>query len=292
MIRWMHYRFLYAAISGTIIIAGIFSLVKWGLKFGVDFTGGSLAEYRFEKTLSEETATKELGKVGIAVSSIQQAGQNTYIFRLPPVFQDQKTLVANTLEKVTGGKVEELSFETVGPTVGPDIVRKTLYAMIIAASAILLWVAYQFRSIRFGTSAVLAMFHDSLVTIGSYSLLSHFFGAEVDLLFVTALLTILSFSVHDTIIVYDRIRESQKGFAGSLNELANRAITETMVRSLNNTFTEIFMLTALALLGGTTIRWFAVTLLIGMTSGAYSSPFIAVPILVTWDEIVKKIKGY
>ena len=170
------------------------------------------------------------------------------------------------------------------------LVKKTFYAMIISAVLILLWVAIQFKSFKFGVSAVLAMFHDSLVLIGSFALLGHFFGAEVDFLFVTAALTILSFSVHDTIVVYDRIRESQKKVGGRLYDLANKAVTETMVRSLNNSFTIIFMLVALLLLGGETIKWFAAALLIGTISGTYSSPFVAVPILVTWDEITRKLK--
>jgi preprotein translocase subunit SecF len=135
------------------------------------------------------------------------------------------------------------------------------------------------------------MFHDSLVLIGLFSLFGHFWQAEIDFLFVTALLTILSFSVHDTIVVYDRIRESQRKFGGNLYDLANKAITETMVRSLNNSFTIIFMLVALVLLGGSTLKWFAVALLIGTVSGTYSSPFVAVPLLVTWDEIIQKVRS-
>ena len=162
--------------------------------------------------------------------------------------------------------------------------------MFLASLVILLWVAIQFKSFKFGISAVLAMLHDSLVVIGTYSIFSHFFGAEVDMLFVTALLTVLSFSVHDTIIVYDRIRESKKGLSDDLYDLANKATSETMVRSLNNTFVVIFMMVALLLLGGPTIKWFVATLLVGTISGAYSSPFVAVSILVTLDEISKRFK--
>jgi preprotein translocase subunit SecF len=127
------------------------------------------------------------------------------------------------------------------------------------------------------------------VLIGSFSILGHFFGAEVDFLFVTALLTILSFSVHDTIVVFDRIREMRKTDSRGISELADTAVSETMVRSINNSFTIIFMLLALILLGGETIRWFAVALLIGTFIGTYSSPFVAVSLLVTWDEISKKM---
>ncbi len=262
MIDWMRYRFLYLLISGTVIIAGIFSIAKWGFKVGIDFTGGVSAEYRLA---SGETQTLKLGQLSKEESEKIRA--------------DFKNKGAT-----------EISFENVGPSIGPELIKKTVYALILSALFILLWVAYQFKSLKFGISATLATLHDSLVLIGSFSLLGHFFGAEIDFLFVTAVLTILSFSVHDTIVVYDRIRESQRKLGGSLYDLANKALSETMVRSLNNSFTIIFMLIALILLGGETTKWFAVALLIGTIFGTYSSPFVAVPILVTWDEISKKWK--
>lgn len=290
MIHWMKYRIIYFSISFLVIGAGVFGLFKWGLKLGVDFTGGAMIEYKLSKEISTEDATKIIEKEGIPITAIQKSSGADYIFRTPPVTEEQKTKITKTLETLTGGTVEELRFENVGPTIGPELVKKTVIALLISASLILLWVAYQFKSIKFGTSAVLAMFHDSLVLIGTFSLLGHFFGAEIDFLFVTALLTILSFSVHDTIVVYDRIRESHKKLGGDLIDLTNKALSETMVRSLNNSFTIIFMLVALILLGGTTIKWFAVALLIGTVSGTYSSPFVAVPILITWDEIQRKLK--
>jgi len=286
----MRYRLIYFLISSVVILAGVFSLIKWGLKFGVDFKGGALLEYKVSKKTSTEELTKRIGKENIKVTSIQKSGESSYLFKLGSITQEEKDKVKSMVESVSGGKAEELRFENVGPSIGPELIKKTIYALTISASCILLWVAYQFKSIKFGTSAVLAMFHDSLVVIGSYSLLGHFFGAEVDFLFVTALLTILSFSVHDTIVVYDRIRETQRKQGGEIYNLANKAATETMVRSLNNSFTIIFMLVALVLLGGSTIKWFAITLLIGTISGTYSSPFVAVPILVTWDEIQEKIR--
>lgn len=241
-------------------------MIKWGFKVGIDFTGGSLLEYKLPD-----------GSVKTYKESF--------------ISQDRKTELKTSLEKEVGGEVTEIRFENVGPTVGPETIKRTIYALLISASAILLWVAYQFKNLKFGVSATLATIHDSLVVVGIYSILSHFFGAELDFLFVTALLTILSFSVHDTIVVFDRIREMRKGSFKSISELADSAISETMVRSINNSFTIIFMLLALILLGGDTIRWFAVALLIGTVSGTYSSPFVAVSILVTWDEISKKLKS-
>jgi preprotein translocase subunit SecF len=290
MIDWLSYRKIYFTISGTLIIIGIFSLLNWKLRLGVDFTGGSVLEYRFERSISTEQAVKSLEAEGVGITSVSSIGKDSYMFRFPPIGEEDKTKIANILEE-NFGAIQELRFEKLGPSIGPELIKKTIYAIVIAASAILLWVAYQFKSIKFGTSAVLAMFHDTFILIGSFSLLGHFLQAETDYLFVTALLTTLSFSVHDTIVVYDRIRESQKKFGGNLKDLANKAITETMVRSLNNSFTIVFMLVALLLLGGTTIKWFATALFIGTVLGTYSSPFVAVPLLVTWDEVAEKIRA-
>jgi len=258
----MKFRLLFLSISAIVIVAGMFSVLTWGLKIGIDFKGGTLIEYRLKD------GQKKIERYG--------------------------TLKDGGIEKIRAdlknqGATED-RLETVGPTIGPELVKKTIYGLLISTSAILLWIAYQFKSIKFGISATIATLHDALVVIGVYSILGHFFGAEIDFLFVTALLTIISFSVHDTIVVYDRIRELQKKSNENLKDLANKALSETMVRSINNSFTIIFMLVALILLGGETTKWFATALLIGTISGTYSSPFVAVPILVTWDELQKKLR--
>ena len=283
--NWLRYKSIYFLISGTLIIVSIFSLSFWGLRIGLDFRGGSVAEYRLEKPISTEETIQKLKVAGIEVNSIQRTKDGTYFFKLATVSPEQREEIKKILEQELTNRAEELRFETVGPSIGPELIKKTVYAIIIATAAILLWVAYQFKNFKFGLSAVLAMLHDSFILIGSFSLLGHFYKAEVDFLFVTALLTTLSFSVHDTIVVFDRIREIDRKFKGNVLEVANKALTETMVRSLNNSFTIIFMLVALLLLGGSTIRWFAAALLIGTILGTYSSPFVAVPLLVSWDKL-------
>jgi preprotein translocase subunit SecF len=274
-----------------VIFLGLFSFIKWNLKLGVDFTGGAVVEYKVGNNFSTEEIGKVLKDSGYSVNSIQKAGLNNYLFRFPPIGREDKEKITQIIEKTINSKVEELRFENVGPSIGPELIRKTVIAMGISTIVILLWVAIQFKSFKFGTSAILAMLHDSLVLIGVFSILGHYFDAEIDFLFVTALLTTLSFSVHDTIVVYDRIREYQKKEGGDLKNLANSAISETMVRSLNNSFTIVFMLVALILLGGPTVKWFSVALLVGTISGTYSSPFVAVSLLVSFDELKDKIKN-
>lgn len=288
MINWMKFKKAYFLVSAAAILIGVYALANWGLKLSVDFRGGTIIEYKFENDISTEEVRELLIEKGIEVNSIQAAGQQTYLFRMAPLELVQKEEIKKVLEEVVVGSVDELRFETVGPTIGPELLKKTIYAIIVAALAILIWVAFQFKSIKFGGSAILAMFHDSFILISSFSLLGHFLKVETDFLFVTALLTTLSFSVHDTIVVFDRIREIQKVEGGSLIEVANRALTETMIRSLNNSFTIIFMLAALILLGGSTVKWFAVALFIGTILGTYSSPFVAVPLLVTFDKLKLK----
>lgn len=288
--NWMKYKFVYFVFSLIIIGSGVFSMIRWGFNWGVDFKGGTVTEYKFDKDISTDVTSSALKTSKYNLSSIQKTQNGTYLLKFAPLSSDQK----NNLDKVLGTslnvKPTQLSYESVGPTAGVDLIKKTIYGMIIATSLILLWIALQFKSFKFGVTATMATLHDSLVLLGSFSLLGHFYGAEVDFLFVTAALTVLSFSVHDTIIVYDRIRETKAHFNGTFEELANKAINETIVRSLNNSFTIIFMLTALILLGGSTIKWFSIALLIGTISGAYSSPFVAVPLLVIWDRISLKFR--
>jgi preprotein translocase subunit SecF len=289
--NWMKYKKVYFTFSGVLIGISAYSLIAWGLKLGVDFTGGSIVEYQIDNLKSTEDATKKLEEAGIEVESIQLTGDGKYLFRMESLTPEKKNTLDENVSEISNGQYQELRYETVGPSIGPELVKKTVYAILIAAAIIMLWVAYQFKSFKYGTSAILAMFHDTFILVGSFAVLGHFIGAETDFLFVTALLTTLSFSVHDTIVVYDRIRETQRKESGNIVELANRALTETMVRSLNNSFTIMFMLLALILLGGTTVVWFAVALFIGTILGTYSSPFVAVPLLVTFDGAREKLAG-
>jgi len=287
----MRYKIVYFLISLTAIGAGAYGLLKWGLLLGVDFKGGVLLEYKLKGEISSEGALKKIEEKDIKVSSIQTIGEKNYLVRLPSIGEEGREVIRGIFQEESGGEVDELRYEEVGATFGPELIKKTALAVLIASSVILFWVAYQFRSLKFGLAAVLAMLHDSFILVGSFALFGHFVGAEVDFLFVTALLTTLSFSVHDTIVVFDRIREVRKKEGGELITTVNKALTETMVRSLNNSLTIIFMLVSLILLGGRSIRWFGVALLLGTISGTYSSPFVAAPLLVTWEKVSERIRS-
>jgi len=276
----MKYKFIYFLISAVFLIPGIFSLLFWGVKPGIDFTGGSLLEIKVE---TDNISLKE--------ANVQKSGPNQFIIRGAAMDNQQKEELLAKLKQDLGKEVTELRFETVGPILGKELLQKTLTAVLLVSLIITLYVAKQFKQLKYGVCAILAMFHDSLILLGAFSLLGHFYGIEVNVLFVTALLTTLSFSVHDTIVVFDRIRElTRKNFKLKEEVVVWRAVRETLPRSINNSLTIIIMLLALVILGGESIRWFALALLIGAVTGTYSSTFTAAPLLLLWSDISKLLK--
>src|SRR3989344_2563810 len=288
MINFLKYRKLYLLISLIVIGAGLFSIVKWGFRYSIDFVGGTNLEYQVDKNIKQVQVNKVLTESKTEVIFTQISDKKITI-RSKPIDEKKELEIRKNLETKLKVKTTLLRFETVGPIIGKETIRKTLLASILAILGILIYMSFAFKSFYFAASAILALFHDILVVVGTYSLMSHFFGAEVDLLFVTALLTTMSFSVHDTIVIFDKIREYGTSERTEIEHYANRALTETLVRSLNNSMTIIFMLLSLVLLGGSTIRFFILTLLVGTITGTYSSPFVATPILV-WLEKKRKRK--
>lgn len=287
MINFLKYKLIYFLISTLVIGVGLFSIIKWGYRYSIDFVGGSNLEYRFNKTVTKKSINKVLQDNKIQSVYLEIKDKNLSL-RTKPLEQTQENSLKTALEKNLKVKVTVLRSETVGPTLGRETMIKTVVASILAIFGILIYMSFAFKGFNYAMAAILAMIHDLLVVVGCYSLLSNFFSAEVDTMFVTAVLTTMSFSVHDTIVIFDKIREYfQTEGKEDIEYFANKALTETMVRSLNNSMTIVFMLLSLTLLGGSTIRFFIITLLIGTITGTYSSPFVATPILV-WLEKRKK----
>lgn len=285
MFNFLRYKKVYFSFSAIIIAIGLFSMYRWGFNYSIDFVGGSNLEYQLNPTVTQRQLETVLKKQNVEVINIRKNGA-VYSIRAKAIDERQEVEVRKTVENTLKTKVTVLRTETVGPTIGHETLRKTLTAVLIAVIGILLYIAYAFKSFHYAFAAITALFHDVIIVLGIYSLISHFFDAQLDTLFITALLTTMSFSVHDTIVVFDQMRDYQKKFGrGEVEMYANRALTETMVRSINNSMTIVFMLLALILLGGSTIRFFAVTLLIGTLTGTYSSPFIATPIAVWLEKI-------
>jgi preprotein translocase subunit SecF len=286
MINFMKYKWLYFLISLVFLLPSAYFLVRYQLKPAVDFTGGSLLELQVQPQDNQPVSLSDFRQTVETVtqtSSIQSTGTNTFLIRSTLLDQETKTKVLSVLND-RFGSVSEERFEIVGPTLGRELIKKTLTGVLLAAGFILAYVAYRFKDKKYGICAILAMLHDTFILIGVFSFLGYEFGVEVDALFVTAVLTILSFSVHDTVVVYDRIRETLKHESKlSYVAVVNQAVTETLGRSVNNSLTIIFMLLALYLLGGETTKWFVFALLVGTIAGTYSSTFVAAPLLVLWE---------
>ncbi len=285
MINFLKYQKLYFAISFVAIVAGLLSIFSYGYKNSIDFTGGTILEYQTLKVVDIEKLSGKLKSQKLIVVEKEVNGK-ILTLKFEALNTQQEKVVLNELKKEVGN-VTVLRAETVGATLGNETIIKTITASIVAIFGILIYLTLSFKSVNFAISAVVALMHDLLVMVGGYSIVSHFFGAELNTLFVTAILTTMSFSVHDTIVIFDKIREYRRTKSEDIVLSANRAVTETIIRSINNSMTIVFMLLALILFGGSTIRFFIVALLIGTLTGTYSSPFVATPFLV-WLEGRKK----
>ncbi|MCL4392632.1 protein translocase subunit SecF [Patescibacteria group bacterium] len=290
------YKYVYLGISLSLVIIAIFFLILWGVKLGIDFTGGTTFIYKNEN-VNLINVDSFLSK-NYPGSSIVTIGVNTYQVQTPPLNQKTlKILQTNLSKKFKLNSPEKTS--TIGPTIGTQLTKDAIYSVIVVILGIIIYIAWSFRSVPkpansivFGGSAVIAMLHDVIVVFGAFAILGHFFDAPVDSLFVTAVLTVIGFSVHDTIVVFDRIRENLvKKKYPTLKETINKSLVQTFNRSLNTSFTVLLVLSALFLLGGITIRWFAIALLIGIFSGTYSSIFVASQLLVVFADFKEKKKS-
>jgi len=284
------HRYLYFAISLIVIIPGVVALLMWGLPAGIDFTGGSLLEIHFNSTLPETDSVVDiLHEFGFADAQVQTAGSNKLIIRTKAMDESTLSSILNEFKSQFNADLGLDRFESVGPTIGKEVARRAAGAVGLAALGILIYITYAFRGVahafRYGVAAILAMLHDVIVVLGVEAILGHFLGWEADALFLTALLTVIGFSVHDSIVVFDRIRENEKIHRKEPYEtIVNMSIVQTLARSINTQLTVMFTLLSLFLFGGSTIRHFVLILLIGVFSGTYSSIFNASPILVVWEN--------
>lgn len=292
-------KYWYLLISLIVIVPGIISLILFGLNLSIEFTGGSRLTLSFEKNVTDEQI-KGIRDIfeekKIKVSTVERSKKDVFIRTSPISEKDDVFLVKDLKKRV--GDFKQSQYETVGPTMGSEITLNAVKALGVSSLLIVLYITWSFRkvpkptsSFRFGIAAIIALIHDVLLLIGVFSLLGHFFAVEIDSLFVTAVLTVIGFSVHDTIVVFDRIRENLKKVGGqNFEQTVNDSILQTIDRSFNTSLTVVLVLVTMLLFGGETIRWFVVALLIGIISGTYSSIFNAAPILVIWQELIDRRK--
>lgn len=280
-------RFLFFVISGILILVAIVSLAAFGLKSGVEFKGGSLMTVGFEQNVTQDQLAGELSTLGYSAALIQRTGAGDYLVRLPELNNEAKsTLQAGLTTSLGAMTVGE--FDTVSPFVAAETTRNAGIAVAVAAVGILLYLSYAFRRMpspfRYGTAAVIALLHDIVIVAGLFALLGKILNWEIDLMFVTGILAILGYSVNNTVIIFDRIRENLLQRGGNFETVVNNSVIETMGRSMNTNLTTIFPIVALLLIVGASIQNLLVVLLAGIVVGTYDSICVAPALLVVWQK--------
>jgi preprotein translocase subunit SecF len=291
MVNIIGRRYWYFALSTLFILPGLVALIAWGLPLGIDFTGGSLLEIRFEQSerpLEAGIVRQAYAAQGLEDSIVQIAEGNVVVARSRELSETGQAAIVAELEAAFGSGTV-LTAATVGPSVGAEVAQRAALAVGLATIGILGYITYAFRRVdhafRYGVAAIIALVHDVLVVLGLAAFFGRFLGWQVDALFLTALLTVVGFSVHDSIVVFDRIRENLIIYRRlDYEAVVNHSVIQTLDRSLNTTLVVLFALLALALYGGDTIRQFVVILLLGVLSGTYSSIFNAAALLVVWEN--------
>ena len=293
-------RKIFLIVSGIATVISILSIILFGFKLSIEFTGGSKLEIASTRGVKIDTSKVKsaFDSQKIKVVTITKDSDADILIRTNTISDAQKNEVLAKMNEM-GLSVKEKSFDTLGPIIGGETRINALKAVGLAILAITLYIAFAFRQVskpisswKFGISAIIALVHDVIIVVGTFSLLGEFFGVEVDTLFITAVLTIMGFSVHDTIVVFDRIRENllKNVRNDSFDTVVNKSFNETLARSLNTSLTIVVVLLALLLFGGASIRWFIVAFLVGIITGTYSSIFIASAVLVEWYKA--ELRGF
>ena len=288
-------RRLYFTISAVLLLAGVVAMIYSAIGFGspirlsIDFTGGALLELAFDQAVPLEELRSVLAEAGLDDVSAQTiGGENQVVIRTKEIDVAQKEALLDDL-RAAFGPLTELRFESVGPSIGRETTRSAVYALLAASAAILAFIAFAFRRVpnpaRYGVCAIAKMLHDVLFLLGFASVMGILFGWEIDALVLTAVLTVIGFSLEDVIVVFDRIRENIPRRRGEdFETIVNRSLLETLHRSLTTQLNAIFIMTAIIFFGGATTRNFMVMMLVGMVMGTFSSLFFAVPLLVVWER--------
>jgi preprotein translocase subunit SecF len=296
----VNHRKIFFTFSSILIIGSIVAMFLFGFNIGIDFKGGSLLEVSFANRPSVDAVKAELNTQNLGDYTLTPSGSNDYILKTRQLSPAEKTQIESALSSDPNNPATEVSFDSIGPSVGAQLESKALTAIIVVIICIVLFITFAFRKVsypvaswKYGLSTIIALAHDCIIPTGVFLVWIHFRGGQVDLLFVTALLAILGYSVHDTIVVFDRVREhlrvnqtvkTKETFA----ETVGKSVTETFGRSINTSFTIFLALLALYFIGGASTKDFAFVLLIGIITGTYSSIFIASPLLVTLESWQKK----
>ena len=287
---------IFLSISIGLVVLSIFSIVFFGLKIGIDFKGGALTEVAYDTVRpSQEELSKSLEELNFGGVLLQPTGELGYIVKSRDLSDAEHSMLLGVLSKRGKSTLKEINFNSIGPSVGRELTRKAVVAIVLVSLAIIFFIAYAFRKVsrpvsswRYGFIAIVTLLHDVIIPVGLFSVLSHYFGAEIDTLFVVAVLTILGLSVSDTIVIFDRVRENLstqiKANKENFSEIVGKSLEQSFVRSISTSLTVILVLLALFFFGPVTTKYFALMLVTGMFFGTYSSIFLASPLLVLVQE--------
>ncbi len=295
------YRKWFYLVSAILVAFSVAAMATWGLQYGIDFAGGSLIELEYGTARpTVEAVQKQLAATDVGAFSARESGDKGFIIRTKHLTQEQHDAIIAALSKDATGKatgVDEKRFDSVGPLLGQEAARKAIVSITLVILAIVLFITYAFRQVsepvsswKYGLIAIIALIHDVIIPTGAFAVLGHFYGFEVDTLFITALLVILGFSIHDTIVVFDRVRENLKHRSSGeqFEHIVGKSISQTFVRSINTSMTVLISLIILYFVGSEATRHFVVALLVGITAGTYSSIFLGSPLLVTFEKMQSK----
>lgn len=284
-------RKIWLSFSGVLVALSIVAILTWGLKFGIDFTGGSLLELQFkgEKQLSAVEIRESLQGLNLNSLTVQPTENNSVILRFK---DDSEDIHQNVVGRIEGlAEIEELRYEAVGPSIGKELKSKSFNTIFLVLVIIVLYIALVFKKVskpvsswKYGIASIVALFHDIIIVLGVFAVLGKFFNTEINIPFIAAILTVLGYSINDTIIIFDRIRENLPKSSENFMNTINKSINQTLVRSINTSFTTILVLLAIIMFGGNSIRDFVLALAVGIFIGTYSSIFVASPILVWFDK--------
>lgn len=299
--RIIQKRKIFLSISSLAIVASILALFFWGLNFGIDFTGGSLLEVEFSNYQPTITEIQDSLQTANLHNLVVQPTSDSVMIRFKENDEVSHQALMSSLQDLValheGASVKELQFDSVGPSIGQELKSKSFNATIIVFLMIIAYISLAFRHVskpvaswKYGVAAIIALVHDILFILGVFSALGHFYGVEINTPFIAAVLTVLGYSVSDTIVVFDRIRENLPKSQEDFENTINRSINQTLTRSINTSLSSILALCAVLIFGGDTIKDFALALVIGIFIGTYSSIFIAGPALVIWDKLTRRQK--
>ena len=288
-------KYYFLGFSGALVLASVLVILMFGLHFGIDFTGGSILEVEFPNMIPPSARVSQVvDSLNVGSVTAQPTGERGMLIRFGAVDENMHQVIVEELRKDGGGEIDEKRFDSIGPTIGKELKQNAAIALVVAIVAIVLYIAWAFRHVsepvsswKYGVVAVIALIHDVTIPTAVFAVLGKFLGVPIDVLFITALLTIMGFSVHDTIVVFDRTRENLRKLKGreEFSVVVNRSVNETFTRSINTSVTILLALVAIVVFGGESVRYFALALIIGIVFGTYSSIFIASPLLVIWNTI-------